>query len=142
MKEIKCSGCAKAMDTQIEGVELWGLWFCAMCFIGRAQSLHREIKPEDIELLKVIGRELSGFLPAELLEMILVGFWRRTTGRTDEPPREEVLRVAGELQRLTVFANFGQVLRLLKTWQGMFNEFVEGQELDIREKIKKLTEGE
>lgn len=142
MERTKCAGCGKEMDPKSEGIELWNSWFCSMCFIGRAQSLHREIKPEDIALLKMLAKELSGLMPADLLEMILVGYWRRTTGRTDAPPREETLRAAGELQRLTAFANFAATLRLLKSWHSIFNEFVEDQEREIREKIKRLTDGE
>lgn len=142
MARTKCSGCAKEMDPQNEGIEAFGLWYCSMCFIGRAQSLHREIKPEDIELLKILAKELSGLMPADLLEMILVGYWRRTTGRTDAPPREETVRAAAELQRLTALANSAATLRLLKTWRDIFDSFVEDSEREIRERVKKLTEGE
>lgn len=142
MERTKCSACGKEIDPRNEGIEAFGVWYCSMCFIGRAQSLHREMKPEDIELLKVIAKELSGLMPADLLEMILVGYWRRTTGRTDAPPREETVRTAAELQRLTAFANSAATLRLLKTWRDIFNDFVDDSEREIREKIKRLTDGE
>lgn len=136
---MKCSACGKS-DIDEEAVELWGSQFCSMCFVGQAKGLHRELKPEDIELLKVIGKELAGLLPGDLVEMILVGYYQRATGKTDPPPREETLRVVGEMQRLTAFASFKRVLSLLKTWKDVFSEFVESQEEDIREKIRKLTE--
>lgn len=136
---MKCSACGKE-DAQGEGIELWGSHFCTACFVGQARGFHRELGPEDIELLKVIGRELSGLLPADLVEMILVGYYQRATATKDLPLREETLRVVGEMQRLTAFATFKRVLNLLKTWQDMFNEFVQSQEEDIREKIRKLTE--
>lgn len=140
MDAVKCSGCGKEVDPKNEGIELWNSWFCSMCFIGRAQSLHRELTAEDAQLLRIITKELSGLMPADLLEMILVGYWRKTTGRTDAPPREETLRAAGELQRLTAFANFAEKLRLLKNWRDIFNEFVDDQERDIRERIHRLTD--
>src|SRR4029077_8969503 len=137
-----CSACSKEIDPKNEGIEVFGSWFCSMCFIGRAQSFHKELKPDDIALLRIIAKELSGLMPGDLLEMILVGYWRRSTGRTDEPPRDETLRVAGELQRLTAFANFAATLRLLKSWRDIFNDFVDEQEKEIREKVKRLTDAE
>jgi hypothetical protein len=139
---MKCSACGKDGDPKSDGVEVWDSWFCSICFISRARGLHRELKPEDIELFKVIAKDLAGLMPSDLLEMILAGFWRNATGRTDAPPREETLRTAAEIQRLTAFANFAQRLRLLKTWRDVMIEFVDDQEREIREQIKRLTEGE
>jgi hypothetical protein len=138
---MKCSGCTKEVDPKTEGIELWGSWFCSASFIGRSQGLHRELTPEDVELLKLIGRELAGLLPADLLEMILTGYYKRTTGLSTPPSRMETERCIGELQRITAFACFRQVLNLLKTWQDMFSGFVQEQEQEIREKIRRLTEG-
>lgn len=129
-----CSGCSETVE---EGLELWGSWFCSKCFISQSGKLHRELRPEDVELLRRIGRELAGFLPPELLEMILVGYSKRISGGMDPL---ELSRVIGEIQRLTAFACFRYVLNLLKTWQASFNEFVESQESEIRDKIRKLTE--
>lgn len=134
MSERTCSGCSQAIE---EGLELWGSWFCSKCFISQSGQLHRELKPEDIELLRRIGRELAGFLPPDLLEMILVGYSKRISGAMNPM---ELSRVIGEIQRLTAFACFRYVLNLLKIWQSSFNEFVESQEAEIRDKIKKLTE--
>lgn len=142
MSEKKCSACGKSLASESDGIELWGSTFCSMCFIGHATSLHRELKPEDIELLKLIGREAAGLLPPELLEMILVAYHKRATGKQEPPPREETIRVVGELQRLTAFSVFKVTLNLLKTWQDMFNEFVETQQAEIRAKVKKLTDFE
>lgn len=136
----KCSGCGNTLDDHNAGVELWGSWFCSGCFIGNATKLHKELTPEDVALLRTIGKELAGFLPADLLEMILIGFYRRSSGKKDVPEAIELSRCVGELQRLTAFACFRQVLNLLKTWQGTFTEFVEQQEAEIREKVKKLTD--
>jgi hypothetical protein len=136
-----CSGCANPLGDG-EGVELWGSRFCQTCFIGNAAKFHRELRPEDIALLRTIGRELAGYLPPELLEMVLVGFHKRATGGKEPPPAEELARCVGEIQRLAAFSNFGKVLNLLKTWQSTFNEFVEGQEGEIRETIKRLTDFE
>jgi len=139
-KEKICSACGKALASENDGIELWGSTFCSMCFIGQATALHRELKPEDIELLKIIGREAAGLLPPELLEMILVAYHRKVTGKQEPPPREETIRVVGELQRLTAFSVFKVTLNMLKTWQDMFNEFVETQQAEIRAKVKKLTD--
>jgi hypothetical protein len=136
-----CAGCAKTLDDG-EGIELWGSRFCSTCFISNAGKFHRELKPEDIALLKVIGRETAGYLPPELLEMVLIGFYKRASGQKDPPPTDELARCVGEIQRLAAFSNFGKVLNLLKTWQGTFNEFVESQEADIRDAIKRLTDFE
>lgn len=134
-----CSACAAPLDAHNEGIELWGSWFCSPCFIGQA-SVHRELKPEEVELLRRVGRELAGFLPPELLEMILAGFHRRSSGSDAPPPKAELSRCVGEIQRLTAFACFRQVLNLLKTWQDMFNQFVQEQESEIRDKVRRLTE--
>lgn len=123
-----------------QGVELWGSWFCSGCFVSQSGKLHRELRPEDIALLQRIGRELTGLLPADIVELILIGFFQRSTKTKDLPPPEELARYAGEIQRITAFACFRRILNLLKTWQDMFNEFVEDQEKDIREKVKKLTD--
>ena len=136
-----CAGCGKDV-VDGDGVELWGSRFCSLCFISVSARTHRELLPEEVELLRTIGRELSGFLPPELLEMVLTGFWRRSTGRPDGPPAGELSRCIGEIQRLAAFSNFRKVLNLLKTWQGTFNEFVESQEQDIRDTIKRLTDFE
>lgn len=72
--------------------------------------------------------------------MILVGFHKRSTGINGRPPADELARCIGEVQRLTAFASFRHVLNLLKTWQMTFNEFVENQESEIRDKIKRLTD--
>lgn len=125
-----------------EGVELWNSRFCATCFIANSAKIHRDLTPDQIALLKVMGRDLAGFLPPELLEMILTGFWQRSTGKRDAPPAEELARVIGEVQRLAAFATFRKTLNLLKTWQGTFNEFVDGQEEEIRTAIKRLTDFE
>jgi hypothetical protein len=87
-----------------------------------------------------MGKELAGFLPPDLLEMILVGSYKRSTGKNERPPEEELSRCIGEIQRLTAFATFRQILNLMKTWQSSVNEIVENQEAEIREKIKHLTD--
>lgn len=134
-----CSACATALEDN-EGIELWGVWFCSGCFVSQSGQLHRELKPEDIELLRRMGRELAAILPPDLVELILVGFFKRANKSKKLPPKEELERCAGEIQRITAFACFRRIMNLLKTWQDMFNEFVEGQEQDIHEKIKKLTD--
>jgi len=138
---VKCSGCGNSIGDG-EGIELWGSRFCSTCFISNAAKTHREFTPEQVALLRVLGRELAGFLPPEVLEMVLVGFWHRATGRKDDPPAEELARMIGEIQRLAAFSNFRKTLNLLKTWQTMFNEFVESQEQEIRDAVKRLTEFE
>jgi hypothetical protein len=138
---MKCSGCGNPLGDN-EGVELWNSRFCSTCFIANAAKIHRELTPDQVAMLKVMGRDLAGFLPPELLEMVFTGFWQRSTGRTDAPPADEMARVIGEIQRLAAFSNFRKTLNLLKTWQTMFNEFVEGQEEEIRVTIKRLTDFE
>jgi hypothetical protein len=137
----KCSGCGNTLGDN-EGVELWNSRFCSTCFIANAAKIHRELTPDQVALLRVMGRELAGFLPPELLEMIFTGSWKRSTGRVDAPPADELARMIGEVQRLAAFSNFRKTLNLLKTWQTMFNEFVEGQEEEIRVAIKRLTDFE
>lgn len=137
----KCSACAASLGDS-EGVKLWESWFCATCFIGNSAKLDRELTPEDLALLRAMGPELAGFLPPEMLQMVLVGFWRRATGQKAAPPSDELARCVGEIQRLCAFATFGRILNLLKTWQDTFRGFVEEQEVEIRDKVKRLTEGE
>ena len=134
-----CSACSAELDLH-EGVELWGSWFCSKCFVGQAADFGRPLKPEEVERLRRLGRELSGFLPPDLLEMILVGFYKRTTRSKKAPDRQELSRAVGELQRITATACFRQILNLLKTWEQTFGKFVEEQETDIREKVRRLTE--
>ena len=52
----------------------------------------------------------------------------------------ELSRAVGEVQRLTATACFRQILNLLRTWEEMFGKFVQEQETDIREKVRRLTE--
>ena len=139
MPDKACSACGASLDAHNDGLELWGSWFCSSCFIGNATRLRKELTEDDIKLLRQIGRELAGFLPPELLEMVLVGFHKRTKGQ-DTPAPLEVSRCVGEIQRLTAFATFQQIMKLLKTWQGSFTELIESQEAEIREKIKRLTD--
>lgn len=134
-----CSACDAPLEARNEGVELWGAWFCSACFIGNAAKTHKELSPDDIQLLRRIGRELAGFLPQDLLEMILVGFHSRTRDKLDPG---ELARCVGEVQRLSAFACFRQIMNLLKNWQSEFNSFVDGQEAEIREKIRRLTDFE
>lgn len=140
MKSKECSGCGNSLDAHNDGIELWGSWFCSSCFIGNATKLHKELTADDIKLLRQIGRELAGFLPPELLEMVIIGFLKRAQGLKDSALRLEVSRCIGEIQRLTAFATFQQIMKLLKVWQGTFEDFVQNQEAEIRDKIKKLTD--
>jgi hypothetical protein len=139
-KQLKCSACGNSLDAHNEGIELWGSTFCSPCFISNAAKTHREFTEADIAILRSMGKELAGFLPPDLLEMILVGSYKRSTGRDARPPEAELSRCIGEIQRLTAFAIFRQILNLMKTWQSSVNEIVENQEAEIREKIKRLTE--
>lgn len=139
MKET-CSGCGVPTDDHNAGVELWGSWFCSGCFIANAGKLHKELTPSDIALIRTIGKELAGFLPPDLLEMVLVGFHKRSKDHEKGPPADELARCVGEIQRLAAFSTFRQILNLLKTWQSMFTEFVDQQESEIRDKVKRLTE--
>jgi hypothetical protein len=134
-----CSACGDQLDEH-EGVELWGSWFCSKCFVGQAGDFGRELKPEELARLRRLGRELSGFLPPDLLEMILVGFYKRASGSKKAPDKQEVARAVGELQRITATACFRQILNLLKTWEEMFGKFVAEQEGEIREKVRRLTD--
>lgn len=136
----KCSGCGAPLDAHNEGVELWGSRFCSTCFIANSSKLHKELTEEDKVLLRTIGRELSGYLPPELLEMVALGFYRRVTGRADAPAPAELERFCGEIQRLSAFSTMRKILNLLKTWKEGFDEFVEQQETEIREVVKRLTE--
>ena len=95
-----CSACSVDLDSH-EGVELWGSWFCSKCFVGQASDFGRELKPEELDRLRRLGRELTGFLPPDILEMILVGSYRRATRSKKSPDRQELSRTVGELQRVT-----------------------------------------
>ncbi len=139
-KDIRaCSACGSELDSA-EGVELWGSWFCSKCFVGQATDFGRELKPEELARLRRLGRELSGFLPPDILEMILTGFYKRAAGSKKPPDKAELARAVGELQRVTATACFRQILNLLKTWEEMFGKFVQEQEADIRAKVRGLTD--
>lgn len=139
-QDKKCSACGNPLDAHNEGIELWGSVFCSNCFISNAAKTHREFTKDDVEILRRLGKELAGFLPPDLLEMILVGFHKRSTGSQGRPPEDELTRCIGEIQRITAFATFRQVLNLMKTWQSSVNDLVENQEAEIRDKIKRLTD--
>ena len=134
-----CSACGKEIDPK-DGLRTWDTWFCSFCFIAESQKLHKELKPEDIELLKLIGRELAGLMPTELVEMILTGYARRVTGKIEPPAREETLRVVGEMQRLAFISFSRKMLSVLQTLSDLFKDFVESQEREIKDTIRKLTE--
>lgn len=139
-REVRtCSACGNELDSH-EGVELWGAWFCSKCFVGQATDFGRELKPEELARLRRLGRELTGFLPPDLLEMLLTGFYKRASGSKKAPDRQELARAVGELQRITATACFRQILNLLKTWEDMFGKFVQEQEVEIREKVRRLTD--
>ena len=72
--------------------------------------------------------------------MLATGFYRRVTGKTDNPPAVEVARFVGEIQRLAFFSYARKQMTLLKNWQDTFNEFVDDNEREIRENIKRLTD--
>ena len=135
----KCAGCGKAIGDG-EGVRLWDSWFCSLCFISNASKLHREVTPEQIALLRTIGKELAGFMPQELVEMIATGFWRRATGRADAPPADELARFVGEIQRMAAFCYFRREMNLLETWRAEFVQFIEARTDDIRGAIRRMTE--
>lgn len=135
---MNCTACGKPIESEKDAVKLWESWFCSFCFMSRSQDFNKPLEAGDIELLKIIGRELSGLLPPEMVEMVLVGYWKRTSGQA-APPKDETMRVVGELQRLAAFAVFRRMLSLLKTWQDTFNEFIEQQQQEIQENVKKLT---
>lgn len=137
---LKCSACEKAIDSEQDGIKLWDAWFCSTCFLSQSGALHRELKPEDVALFKTIGRELSGLLPPGIFEMILAGFYKRATGKSDPPPREAVLYTLAELQRLTALHNFQREINLLRTWNDMFTEFTQGRQREIQEMVKRLTD--
>lgn len=136
-----CAGCQKPVEEN-EGLEAFGRRFCSTCFIAESSKFHRPLRPEDLVLLQTIGREAAGYLPPDLLRIIAVGFWRRSMGRpNDYPPEEELALFVGEVQRLAAFSNATRVMNLLQTWQGEFTGFVESQIAEIRETVKRLTEG-
>lgn len=137
----KCAGCQKRLDEK-EGIQVWKSNLCSTCFIDSAAKFHQPLTPDQVAMLKVMGRQLAGHLPPEFLEIIVVGFWRRTTGRKDAPPAEELALVIGEIQRLAAFSNLTKTISLLKNWQTTFNDFIEEQEEEIRSTIKRLTDGE
>ncbi len=134
-----CSACSAELD-DAEGVELWGSWFCSKCFVGQAGDIGRPLKPEELARLRRMGRELAGFLPPDLLEMILVGFYKRASGTKKKPDPAELARAVAELQRITATACFRQILSLLKTWEEMFGKFVQEQETEIRNKVRNLID--
>jgi len=136
----KCSGCQKPLDEK-EGVQVWKSHLCSTCFIDSAAKFHQPLTPDQVALLRVMGKQLAGHLPPEFLEIIVVGFWRRATGRQDAPPAEELALVIGEIQRLAAFSNLNKTMSLLKNWHAIFNEFIEEQEEEIRSTIKRLTDG-
>jgi hypothetical protein len=72
--------------------------------------------------------------------MILTGFYKRAAGTKKAPDKMELARAVGELQRVTATACFRQILNLLKTWEDMFGKFVQEQEGEIREKVRRLTD--
>lgn len=137
----RCSGCQKAL-AEGEGVSQWDTWFCSLCFIGHAAKLHAELTPEQKALLKIIGKEAAGLLPPDLLEIIAVGFYRRITGRRDEPPAEDLELFVGSVQRLAALSMFAREMNLTETWRGMFNSFAEERMEDIRQRIRRMTEVE
>jgi hypothetical protein len=134
-----CSACSKELDAK-EGVELWGSWFCSGCFVGQAAEFGRPLAADDVARIRRLGRELAGFLPPEILEMVLKGFYKRASGSKKAPSRDEVSRTVVELQRITATACFRQILNLLKTWEEIFGKFVQEQEADIRSKVRRLTD--
>lgn len=134
-----CGACSVELEAH-EGVDLWGAWFCSKCFVGQAGAFGRDLKPEDLARLRRLGRELAGFLPPDILEMILSGFYKRASKSKKPPDREELSRAVGELQRVTATACFRQILNLLKTWEDMFGKFVQEQETEIREKTRRLVD--
>ena len=91
-----CGACSVELE-EAEGVELWGAWFCSKCFVGQAGDVGRQLKPEELARLRRLGRELSGFLPPDILEMILTGFYKRAAKSKKAPDREELARAVGEL---------------------------------------------
>ncbi len=137
-KQRSCAACNAPIEKD-EGVELWGNRYCPTCFITQAGELHRELTEADIAAIRLIGRDLAGILPPELVRMVLIGFYQRATGTKGQPPEEELERGIGEFQRLTYFATSRKVLNLLRTWKDTFDEFVEAQEREIRDTIKRLT---
>lgn len=138
---MTCSGCQKPLEEK-EGIQVWKSNLCATCFIGNAAKYHQPLTPDQVAMLKVMGRQMAGHLPPEFLEIIVVGFWRRATGRKDAPPAEELALVIGEVQRLAAFSNLTKTMSLLKNWQTVFNDFIEEQEEEIRSTIKRLTDPE
>lgn len=134
-----CASCSAPLDKD-EGVELWGNQYCTACFVTQAGELHRELTPADLVAIRQIGRHLSGILPPELVRMVLIGFYQRATGMKGQPSEEELERATGEFQRLTYFAMSRKVMSLLKTWKDTFDEFIEGQEREMRDTIKRLTD--
>ncbi len=134
-----CSACGASLDPR-EGVDLWGSWFCSKCFVSQASDYGRDLKPEELARLRRLGHELAGFLPPEILEMILTGFYKRASKSKKAPDKMEVSRAVAELQRITASACFRQILNLLKTWEDTFGKFVQEQEEDIRDKVRRLSD--
>lgn len=134
-----CTACSTPLERE-EGVELWGNRYCAACFITQAGEFHRQLTPAQLVALRQFGRELAGILPTELVRMVLIGFHQRSTGIKTQPPEEELERGIGEFQRLTYFAMSRKVMNLLRTWKDLFDDFVDGQEREIRNTVKRLTD--
>jgi hypothetical protein len=137
--ERKCAGCGNQVPGD-KGVELWNSWFCSPCFISHSARMHKELTPDQIVALRMMGQELAGFLPANVVEMVAIGFYRRATGRADWPPADELERFVGEIQRLVVFSTSRKIMNLLTTWKGTFDEFVDQQENEVRDEVKRVAD--
>lgn len=132
----RCSACAGPL---VEGqcLESFGAWFCSACFIGNAARFYRELQPEELAALRALGQHLGGFLPPELVEMLATGFLRRM-GRPEPVPAPELARFVGEIQRLFAFYSSFKILSLLRTLKDEVGRFVDGQEEEIRDAIRRL----
>jgi len=136
---MKCSACGKEFEER-DGIQLWDAWSCGECFIRQAVQFRKELKPEDVELMRLIARELSGLMPTELLSMIILGYARNIG--SPQAPEGETLRVVGEIQRLGYISFARKSLSTLQKLSALFQEFVESQEREVKDTVKRLTEGE
>jgi len=136
---MKCAACGKEFEEK-DGLKLWDTWSCGECFIRQAAEFRKELRPEDVELMRLIARELSGIMPTELVRMIVQGYARNLG--VAAPSHDETLRAVGEIQRLGYISFARKSLSTLQKLSALFQEFVETQERELRETVKRLTTGE
>jgi len=130
---MKCSKCGSPV-TRDKGFEIGGSWFCAGCFVAKAQEARHFSKDDVARLKRAHLEETAGPIPRTFLLQILESGYDRIS-RGEEPFDQILQDMTNEIERAAGLFISREILQVIEACQHVFLE----QEEEIRQRMRKLS---